>query len=85
MDLTDSIGVLAVVLGAALLILKRILGKKEDVSPFKQHVDQAESLEAEIQKLKKESVRDTVDFEEALKKHRAKFGSSKRTDDEPRG
>ena len=83
-SLTIAAWMLALIGGVLLTtyLLRRLFGPSDGsvAKDFKTQVERALALDKEIKKLKEESTRGTADFQEALKKHRATYGSGKRPD-----
>lgn len=75
-ELTMWLIALIVVGSIAAYVLKRLFNSGGSVArDFEARVREAEALSKDLERLKKESTRGTADFNEALKRHRAKFGT----------
>ena len=81
-ELTIWILALITVGSIAAYLLKRLVSNDGSVvKDFNKHVTAAEELDAELERLKKERIRGTVSFQDALKRHRARFGVPRRPSD----
>lgn len=78
----DAINSLLAVLGAGgvAILLFRLLSKPQSATleKVKEQVAAADAMNKQIEELKNESTRATVDFESKLREYRARYGSGKR-------
>ena len=78
-ELTMWLVALLTVGGIAAYVLKRLFTSGGSVAvDFQKQVAKAEALDKEIKNLREGSTRDAINFQEALKKHRATYGTGKR-------
>lgn len=79
--------ILAIV--AALVIVyaiyEKVMGTRLNakIKQFNEERAAAIALDEELKRVRKESTRATIDFESALKEHRARFGGGRNNNDDP--
>lgn len=66
-------------------VIEYFKSKQHDksVSKFNEERNAAMALDKELQRVRNESTRETLNYNEAIKRYRAKFGTPKRPKDDP--
>ncbi len=82
-DAIQTLLILAGLLVFGVTFKKLFTSNQSEVSLIKAKVKEADEIQPAIEALKKESLRDTADFQDALTKYRAKYGKPRRPSDDP--